>query len=93
MVEVHTLTVTEENPGITVTEAALKRNRTRGAVSQIISKLEKRDLIIRKKSQLSFGRRTGITKLLASYFAVLLGPFNFSSFLRQCFIIRTQPIK
>lgn len=49
MVEVHTLTVIEENPGITVTEAALKRNRTRGAVSQIISKLEKRDLIIRKK--------------------------------------------
>ncbi|WP_076982523.1 MarR family transcriptional regulator [Bacillus siamensis] len=49
MVEVHTLSVIEENPGITVTEAALKRNRTRGAVSQIISKLEKRDLIIRKK--------------------------------------------
>jgi DNA-binding MarR family transcriptional regulator len=49
MVEVHTLTLIEENPGITVTEVALEWNRTKGAVSQIITKLEKRDLIIRKK--------------------------------------------
>lgn len=49
MVEVHTLTVIEENPGITVTEVALEWNRTKGAVSQIISKLEKRGLIKRKK--------------------------------------------
>ena len=49
MVEVHTLTVIEENPGITVTEVALEWNRTKGAVSQIIAKLEKRSLIIRKK--------------------------------------------
>ncbi|EOO11710.1 MarR family winged helix-turn-helix transcriptional regulator [Bacillus mycoides] len=49
MVEVHTLTVIEENPGITVTDVALGWNRTKGAVSQIITKLEKRGLIIRKK--------------------------------------------
>jgi len=49
MVEVHTLTVIEENPGITVTEVALEWNRTKGAVSQIITKLEKRSLIVRKK--------------------------------------------
>lgn len=49
MVEVHTLTVIEENPGITATEVALEWNRTKGAVSQIIAKLEKRGLIIRKK--------------------------------------------
>ena len=49
MAEVHTLTAIEENPGITVTEAALEWNRTKGAVSQIIGKLEKRGLIIRKK--------------------------------------------
>jgi DNA-binding MarR family transcriptional regulator len=49
MMEVHTLTVIEENPGITVTEVALEWNRTKGAVSQILSKLEKRGLIIRKK--------------------------------------------
>ncbi|PKG22641.1 MarR family winged helix-turn-helix transcriptional regulator [Niallia nealsonii] len=49
MVEVHTLTVIEENPGTTVTEVALEWNRTRGAVSQIITKLEQRGLIIRKK--------------------------------------------
>ncbi|MEH7349425.1 MarR family winged helix-turn-helix transcriptional regulator [Gottfriedia acidiceleris] len=49
MVEVHTLTVIEENPGITVTEVALEWNRTKGAVYQIISKLEKRGLIKRKK--------------------------------------------
>ncbi|MFF0826040.1 MarR family winged helix-turn-helix transcriptional regulator [Brevibacillus sp. NPDC003359] len=49
MMEVHTLTVIEENPGITVTEVALEWNRTKSAVSQIITKLEKRGLIIRKK--------------------------------------------
>nr|WP_315019611.1 MarR family transcriptional regulator [uncultured Aminipila sp.] len=49
MAEVHTLTAIEENPGITVTEVALEWNRTKGAVSQIIGKLEKRGLIIRKK--------------------------------------------
>jgi DNA-binding MarR family transcriptional regulator len=51
MVEVHTLTVIEENPGITVTEVALEWNRTKGAVSQIITKLEKRALITRKKEE------------------------------------------
>lgn len=51
MVEVHTLTAIEENPGITVTQAALEWNRTKGAVSQIIAKLEKRGLIIRKKEE------------------------------------------
>lgn len=49
MVEVHTLTLIEENPGITVTDVALKWNRTKGAVSQTITKLEKRGLIRRKK--------------------------------------------
>ncbi|WP_202931064.1 MarR family winged helix-turn-helix transcriptional regulator [Aminipila terrae] len=49
MVEVHTLTVIEENPGITVTDVALHWNRTKGAVSQIVAKLEKRGLIFRKK--------------------------------------------
>ncbi|MFD6511283.1 MarR family winged helix-turn-helix transcriptional regulator [Bacillus sp. NPDC060175] len=49
MVEVHTLTVIEESPGITVTDVALGWNRTKGAVSQIITKLEKRSLVIRKK--------------------------------------------
>ena len=42
MVEVHILTIIEENPGITVTEVALGWNRTKGAISQTISKLEKR---------------------------------------------------
>lgn len=49
MVEVHTLTAIEENPGITVTEVALMWNRTKGAISQTVAKLEKRGLIVRKK--------------------------------------------
>jgi len=49
MVEVHTLTVIEENPGITVTEVAMEWNRTKGAASQIVTKLEQRGLIERKK--------------------------------------------
>lgn len=51
MVEVHILTIIEENPGITVTEVALGWNRTKGAISQTISKLEKRGLILRKKEE------------------------------------------
>ncbi|WP_260399874.1 helix-turn-helix domain-containing protein [Peribacillus simplex] len=58
MVEVHTLTVIEENPGITVTEVALEWNRTKGPVSQIITKLEKRSLIIRKKRSWECQERT-----------------------------------
>lgn len=49
MVEVHILTIIEENPGITVTEVALEWNRTKGAISQTITKLENRGLIERKK--------------------------------------------
>lgn len=51
MVEVHTLTLIADRPGITVTEVALEWNRTKGAASQIISKLEKRGLIMRKKQE------------------------------------------
>lgn len=49
MVEVHTLTFIEENPGVTVSKVALEWNRTKGAVSQVIKKLENRDFIYRKK--------------------------------------------
>ena len=49
MAEVHILTLIEENPGITVTEVALEWNRTKGAISQTITKLENRGLIKRKK--------------------------------------------
>ncbi|WP_068504372.1 MarR family transcriptional regulator [Paenibacillus kribbensis] len=42
MVEVHTLTMIEENPGITAAKLALEWNRTKGAASQIVIKLEQR---------------------------------------------------
>lgn len=42
MVEVHTLTAIEDNPGISVTELALMWNRTKGAISQTVTKLEKK---------------------------------------------------
>ena len=51
MVEVHTLTIMEENPGIIVTEVALEWNHTKGAVSQTITKLENRGLIVRNKAE------------------------------------------
>ena len=51
MVEVHTLTIIEENPGITVTEVTLEWNHTKGAVSQTITKLENRGLIVRNKAE------------------------------------------
>lgn len=49
MVEVHTLTLIEQNPGIMAKEVALMWNRTKGAVSQTLSKLEKRGFIERRK--------------------------------------------
>lgn len=48
MVEVHTLSMIEDNPGITVSELALMWDRTKGAVSQNVAKLEKRGCIYRK---------------------------------------------
>nr|WP_231116951.1 MarR family transcriptional regulator [Paenibacillus polymyxa] len=49
MVEVHTLTMIEENPGITAAKLSLEWNRTKGATSQILKKLEQRGFILRKK--------------------------------------------
>lgn len=51
MVEVHTLTMIEENPGITATEIAIEWNRTKGAASQIVNKLEQRGFIIKKREE------------------------------------------
>lgn len=51
MVEIHTLTFVEENPGITVTEIATMWKRTKGASSQIVAKLEHKGLIERRKER------------------------------------------
>lgn len=47
--EVHTVSRIEDNPGITVTEIAEQTGRTKGAVSQIIAKLESKGLVRREK--------------------------------------------
>lgn len=49
MVEVHTLTSIEENPGITVTGLAQMNHRTKGAISQVVSKLVAKGLVSREK--------------------------------------------
>lgn len=49
MVEVHTLTAIEENPGITVSQLASLWQRTNSALSQTATKLEKKGYIIRRK--------------------------------------------
>lgn len=48
--EVHTVSRIEDHPGISVTEIAEQTNRTKGAVSQIITKLESKGLIRREKN-------------------------------------------
>lgn len=48
-VELHTLRNIEDSPGITVTEMAERETRTKGAVSQIVKKLENRGYLHRKK--------------------------------------------
>ncbi len=50
MVEVHTLTMISDTPGITVSELSKMWNRTKGAVSQNVAKLEKKGLITRKQN-------------------------------------------
>lgn len=47
--EVHTVSRIEDNPGITVTEIAEQTGRTKGAVSQILTKLESKGLVRREK--------------------------------------------
>ena len=49
MVEVHTLTAIDENPGITVSQLAEMWHRTNSALSQTATKLEKKGYIIRVK--------------------------------------------
>lgn len=49
LVEVHTVTKIEENPGITITEIAQQNSRTKGAISQIVTRLEKKQLVRKEK--------------------------------------------
>ena len=49
MAEAHTLSSIEENPGITVTQLADFWNHTKGAISQIISRLEKKGFVNRRQ--------------------------------------------
>lgn len=51
MVEIHTLTAIEDNPGINVSALALMWNRTNGAISQTVSKLEQKGYIERRKME------------------------------------------
>jgi len=51
MIEAHTLTYIEDNPGITVTELAAYWNKTKGAISQTVSRLEEKGLVIKKKKE------------------------------------------
>ncbi len=50
MVEVHTLTAIEDHPGVNVSELALMWNRTKGAISQIATRLENKGYIERRKN-------------------------------------------
>ena len=49
MREVHLLTAIEENPGTTVTELAEIWNRTKGAICQTVTRLEKAGYVLRRK--------------------------------------------
>lgn len=51
MIEVHTLTFIEENPGTTVTELAAYWNKTKGAISQMVTKLNNKNLVEKKKKE------------------------------------------
>lgn len=48
--EIHTIEAIGHNPGISITELADLQGVTKGAVSQLIQKLEKKNLIVRMKA-------------------------------------------
>ena len=47
--EIHTIEVIGNNPGINVTDLAIHQGVTKGAVSQVISRLVKKNLILKMK--------------------------------------------
>lgn len=51
MIEIHTLTYIEDHPGTTVTELTSYWNKTKGSISQIVSKLEKMGLVSKTKKE------------------------------------------
>lgn len=51
MIEAHTLTYIEENPGTTVTELAKYWNKTKGALSQTVTRLVNKGLVSRHKTE------------------------------------------
>lgn len=51
MIEAHTLTYIEDNPGTTVTELTNYWHKTKGAISQIVSRLEDMGLVRKTKKE------------------------------------------
>lgn len=51
MIEAHTLTYIEDHPGTTVTELTNYWHKTKGAISQIVSKLESLGLVKKEKKE------------------------------------------
>ncbi len=51
MIEVHTLTYIEDNPGTTPSDLASYWEKTKGAISQILGRLDERGLIERRRSR------------------------------------------
>lgn len=49
MIEIHTLGMIAENPGICITDVAKMWNRTLGAASKNVNKLQKKGYIVKKK--------------------------------------------
>ena len=50
MLEAHAVTLIERNPGITVTDISKTFGRSKSAISQLISRLEKKGLVIKKQN-------------------------------------------
>lgn len=51
MIDVHTLTYIEENPGTTITELARDWNKTKGAISQTVKRLVELGLVERRMKE------------------------------------------
>ncbi len=54
--EVHMIARIAENPDITVTELARRSNRTKGAVSQVVKRLEEKGLVEKRKAEVNCSR-------------------------------------
>lgn len=84
ILEIRTIMLIKENPGITATDICKRWNRTRGAISQMLKKIEDKGFIYKEKD----GKNDRITHLFATDWGVdAVNIFTINDFRDDTYII------